>query len=37
VDSLQEAGKELFTFLRVPASQWRALRTTNALERIDAA
>jgi transposase-like protein len=36
VDSLQEAGKEL-SFLRVPASQWRALRTTNALERINAA
>lgn len=35
VDSLQEAGDELFTFLRFPASQWKALRTTNALERIN--
>jgi putative transposase len=35
VDSLQEAGEELFTFLRFPSSQWKALRTTNALERIN--
>jgi putative transposase len=35
VDSLQEAGDELFTFLRFPSSQWKALRTTNALERIN--
>jgi putative transposase len=35
VESLQEAGDELFTFLRFPSSQWRALRTTNALERIN--
>jgi putative transposase len=35
VESLQEAGEELFTFLRFPASQWKALRTTNALERIN--
>jgi transposase-like protein len=34
VRSLEEAGEELFTFLRYPASQWKALRTTNALERI---
>jgi len=33
--SLDEAGDELFTFLRFPASQWKALRTTNALERIN--
>jgi putative transposase len=33
--SLEEAGDELFTFLRFPASQWKALRTTNALERIN--
>jgi putative transposase len=33
--SLDEAGEELFTFLRFPASQWKALRTTNALERIN--
>ncbi len=35
VDSLKEAGDELFTFLRFPPSQWKALRTTNALERIN--
>src|SRR2546426_4277283 len=35
VASLEEAGAELFTFLRFPASQWKALRTTNALERIN--
>ncbi|MFQ5745485.1 MAG: IS256 family transposase [Acidobacteriota bacterium] len=35
VASLEEAGEELFTFLRYPRSQWRALRTTNALERIN--
>src|SRR5690606_2481667 len=29
------AGDELFTFLRFPSSQWKALRTTNALERIN--
>jgi transposase-like protein len=32
--SFEEAGDELFTFLRFPLSQWKALRTTNALERI---
>jgi transposase-like protein len=35
VESLEEAGDELVTFLRFPASQWKALRTTNALERIN--
>jgi transposase-like protein len=35
VESLEEAGDELFTFLRFPRSQWKALRTTNALERIN--
>jgi len=35
VASLEEAGDELFTFLRFPTSQWKALRTTNALERIN--
>jgi transposase-like protein len=35
VDSVKEAGEELFTFLRFPRSQWKALRTTNALERIN--
>jgi transposase-like protein len=33
--SVEEAGDELFTFLRFPRSQWKALRTTNALERIN--
>jgi transposase-like protein len=33
--SFEEAGDELFTFLAFPASQWKALRTTNALERIN--
>jgi putative transposase len=33
--SLEEAGEELFTFLRYPSSQWKSLRTTNALERIN--
>jgi transposase-like protein len=35
VESLKEAGDELFTFLGFPSSQWKALRTTNALERIN--
>jgi putative transposase len=35
IDSLKEAGDELFTFLRFPRAQWKALRTTNALERIN--
>ena len=35
VESLKEAGDDLFTFQRFPSSQWRALRTTNALERIN--
>jgi transposase-like protein len=35
VESLKEAGDELFSFLRFPSSQWKALRTTNALERIN--
>lgn len=33
-DSLEEAGAELFTFLRFPEEQWRSLRTTNAIERL---
>jgi transposase-like protein len=33
--SFEEAGDELFTFLRFPKAQWKALRTTNALERIN--
>jgi putative transposase len=35
VECLDEAGDDLFTFLRFPTSQWKALRTTNALERIN--
>jgi transposase-like protein len=35
IASFDEAGEELFTFTRFPKSQWRALRTTNALERIN--
>ncbi len=35
IASLDEAGDELFTFLRYPSSQWKSLRTTNALERIN--
>ena len=33
-DSLEEAGERLFTFARLPPSQWRSLRTTNAIERL---
>lgn len=35
VECLQEAGEDLFTFLSFPNAQWKALRTTNALERIN--
>jgi transposase-like protein len=33
-DSLEEAGEQLFTFTRLPASQWKSARTTNAIERL---
>jgi transposase-like protein len=33
-DSLQEAGERLFSFTRLPPSQWRSVRTTNAIERL---
>jgi len=33
-DSLQEAGHRLFTFTRLPPSQWKSARTTNAIERL---
>ena len=33
--SFEEAGDELFTYTGFPLSQWKALRTTNALERIN--
>jgi transposase-like protein len=29
-DSLEEAGDRLFTFTRLPVSQWKSARTTNA-------
>jgi transposase-like protein len=32
--SLEEAGDRLFTFLRLPSSQWKSARTTNAIERL---
>ena len=32
--SLEEAGDRLFTFLRLPQSQWKSARTTNAIERL---
>ena len=35
IECLNEAGEDLFTFLRFPASQWKALRTTNALENLN--
>jgi putative transposase len=33
-DSLEEAGERLFTFTRLPTSQWKSARTTNAIERL---
>jgi transposase-like protein len=33
-ESLQEAGDRLFAFTRLPPSQWRSVRTTNAIERL---
>ena len=33
--SFEQAGDQLFTFTAFPPSQWKALRTTNALERIN--
>jgi putative transposase len=35
ISSLDEAGEDLFTFTHFPPSQWKALRTTNAIERIN--
>jgi Transposase, Mutator family len=32
--SLQDAGDRLFTFVRLPPTQWRSARTTNAIERL---
>jgi transposase-like protein len=33
-NSLEEAGDRLFAFLRLPPSQWKSARTTNAIERL---
>jgi putative transposase len=33
-DSLEQAGGRLFTFTRLPESQWKSARTTNAIERL---
>lgn len=35
VVSLEEAGEELLTFYGFPQSQWKSLRTTNAVERLN--
>jgi len=34
VDSLEEAGDKLFTFARIPKSQWKSIRTSNAIGRL---
>ena len=34
-DSLGEAGDRLFTFTRLDPAQWKAARTTNAIERLN--
>jgi len=33
-DSLEEACDKLFTFTRFPPSQWKSIRTSNAIERL---
>jgi putative transposase len=33
-DSLEEAGDKLLTFTRFPQSQWKSIRTSNAIERL---
>ena len=33
-ESLEEAGDRLFAFARLPPSQWKSARTTNAVERL---
>ncbi len=32
--SLEESGDRLFAFLRLPSSQWKSARTTNAIKRL---
>lgn len=34
-ESLEEAGAELLTFTRFPQEQWKSLRTTNIIERVN--
>ena len=33
-DSLEKSGDKLFTFTRFPLSQWKSIRTSNAIERL---
>jgi hypothetical protein len=33
-DSLEEASDKHFTFMRFPKSQWKSIRTSNAIERL---
>ncbi len=33
--SLAEGGDELLTFFRYPKSQWKTIRTTNVIERLN--
>jgi putative transposase len=35
VESLNEAGDELLTFYSFPKQQWKTIRTTNVIERIN--
>jgi putative transposase len=35
VRSLEEAGEELLSFYRFPSEQWRSLKTTNPIERLN--
>ena len=35
VRSLQEGGAELLTFFTFPKAQWKTLRTTNVIERLN--
>jgi transposase-like protein len=34
-DSQEQADGKLFTFTRFPLSQWRSIRTSNAIERLN--
>ena len=33
--SLKEGGDELFTYFSFPKSQWKTIRTTNVIERLN--